>query len=139
MSETRAKIADAKRRGTKQGSIGYYGCIDICNTFMEILNEAEKFVYEGEYFLAFSMITLVVMNNAKLDWEDFSYSILISAANLSTKENVSKLYGILDEIVDKRKNQKYSTYKEWNCLVRIKAIRAVDGTCAAEEYANKNL
>ena len=44
MSEIRAKIADAKRRGTKQGFIGYYGCIDICNTFMEILDEAEKFV-----------------------------------------------------------------------------------------------
>lgn len=193
ISDVRAKIADAKRRGTKQGSIGYYGCIDICNTFMEILDEAEKLVYKGEYFLAFSMITLVVINNAKLaskgdsssgcvndvqwqaeelmekicdseeikgtaevaeifsqalkdsqnaafdDWEDFSYSILISAANLSTKENVSKLYGILDEIADKRKNQKYSTYKEWDCLVRIKAIRSVDGTCAAEEYANKNL
>lgn len=193
ISDVRAKIADAKRRGTKQGSIGYYRCIDICNTFMEILDEAEKLVYKGEYFLAFSVITLVVINNAKLaskgdsssgcvndvqwqaedlmkkicdseeikgtltaseiffqalkdsqntafdDWEDFSYSILISAANLSTKENVSKLYSTLDKIADKRKSQKYSTYKEWDCLVRIKAIRAVDGFDAAHEYANKNL
>ena len=193
ISEVRAKIAYAKRCGTKQDSIGYYGCIDICNTFMEILDEAEKLVYKGEYFLAFSIITLVVINNAKLaskgdsssgcvndvqwqaeelmkkicdseeikgtseaseifsqalkdsqnaafdDWEDFSYSILISAANLSTKENVSKLYGTLDKIADKRKSQKYSTYKEWDCLVRIKAIRAVDGFDAAHEYANKNL
>ena len=66
MSTVRAKIADAKRRGTKQGSIGYYRCIDICNTFVEILNEAEKFADEGEYFLAFSVVTLVVINNAKL-------------------------------------------------------------------------
>ena len=193
ISDVRAKIADAKRRGTKQDSIGYYGCIDICNTFMEILDEAEKLVYKGEYFLAFSMITLVVINNAKLAskgdsssgcvndvqwqaeelmekicdseeikgtaeaseifaqalkdsqnatfdaWEDFSYSILISAANLSTKENVSKLYRTLDKIADKRKNQKYSTYKEWDCLVRIKAIREVEGFDAANEYANKNL
>lgn len=193
ISEVRAKIADAKRRGTKQGSIGYYGCIDICNTFMEILDEAEKLVYEGKYFLAFSMVTLVVINNAKLAskgdsssgcisdvqwyaeelmenicnsdeiketksaseifvqalkdsqntafdyWEDFSYSILISAANLSTKENVSKLYETLDKIAEKRKSQKYSAYNTWDCLVRIKAIRTVDGFDAANDYANKNL
>lgn len=193
MSEVRAQIAASKRRGTKQGSIGYYGCIDICNTFMKILDEAEKFVCKGEDFLAFSITTLVVINDAKLaskgdsssgcvsdvqwqaeemmeiicnseeikgtaeaskiftqalkdsqnaafdDWADFSYSILISAANLSTKENVSKLYGTLDKIADKRKSQKYSTYKKWDCLVRIKAIRAVDGFDAANEYANANL
>lgn len=193
MSEIRAKIADVKRRSTKQGSIGYYGCIDICNTLSKVLEDAERLVNQREYFLAFSMITLVVINNAKLaskgdsssgcisdvqwyaeqlmenicnsdeikgtseaseifsqalkdsqnaafdDWEDFSYSILISAANVSTKENISKLYGILDEIANKRKNQKYSVYKEWDCLVRIKAIRVVDGFDAANEYANKNL
>ncbi len=193
ISDVRAKIADAKRLGTKQGSIGYYGCMEICNTFMNVLEDSERFVSDGEYFLAFSIITLVVINNAKLaskgdsssgcvndvqwqaedlvkkicdseeikgtltaseiffqalkdsqntafdDWEDFSYSILISAANLSTRENVSKLYGTLDKIADKRKSQKYSTYKEWDCLIRIKAIRAVDGFDAAHEYANKNL
>lgn len=193
MSETRAKIADAKRRGTKQGSIGYYGCIDICNTLSKVLEDAERLVNQREYFLAFSIITLVVINNAKLaskgdsssgcvndvqwqaeelmkkicdseeikgtltaseiffqalkdsqntafdDWEDFSYSILISAANLSTRENVSKLYGTLDKIADKRKSQKYSTYKEWDCLVRIKALNAVEGANAAEEYANTKL
>lgn len=193
MSEIRAKIADAKRRGTKQSSIGYYGCIDICNTFMEILDEAEKFVCKREYFLAFSITTLVVINDAKLaskgdsssgcvddvkwmaenliekicesekikgtstaseiftqalkdsqnaafdDWADFSYSILLSAANLSTKENVSKLYGTLEKIADKRKNEKYSVYKEWDCLVKIKAIRVVDGFDAANEYVNANL
>ncbi len=193
ISEVRAKIADAKRRGTKQGSIGYYGCIDICNTFMEILDEAEKLVYEGKYFLAFSIITLVVINNAKLAskgdsssgcindvqwqaeelmkkicdseeikgtksaseifvqalkdsqntafdyWEDFSYSILLSAADLCTKENISKMYETLDKIADKRNSQKYSAYKEWDCLVRIKAIRMVDGFDAANDYASKNL
>ncbi len=193
MSEVRAKIADAKRRGTKKGSIGYYGCIDICNTFMEMLDEAEKLVYDGEYFLAFSVVTLVVINNAKLaskgdsssgcvgdvqwqakklmekicsleeikgtksaseifvqalkdsqnsafdDWEDFSYSILLSAADLSTNENISKLYGVLECIADKRKNEKYSVYKEWDCLVRIKALNAVEGANAAEEYANTKL
>ena len=66
MSEVRAKIAAAKRRGTQKGSVGYYGCIDICNTFVEILDEAEKFADEDEYFLAFSVVTLVAINNAKL-------------------------------------------------------------------------
>lgn len=80
------------------------------------------------------------MNAAFDDWEDFSYSILISAANLSTRENISKLYGTLDKIADKRISQKYSAYKEWDCLVRINAIKAVDGICCtAEEYANENL
>lgn len=36
MSEIRAKIADAKQRGTKQGSIGYYGCIEICKSLFSI-------------------------------------------------------------------------------------------------------
>ena len=193
MSAVRAKISDAKRRGTKQGSIGYYGCIDICNTFVEILNEAEKFADEGEYFLAFSVVTLVVINNAKLasvgdsssgcvsdvqwqaeklmenicnseevkgtkesseifthalkdsqnaafdSWEDFSYSILLSAAKLSTKDNISKLYEALDCIAEKRKKEKYSVYKEWDCLVRIKAIEVVEGIDAAEKYANTKL
>lgn len=193
MSEVRAQIADAKRRGTKQGSIGYYGCMEICNTFMNVLENSERFVSDGEYFLAFSIITLVVINNAKLaskgdsssgcvndvqwqaeelmkkicdseeikgtseaseifsqalkdsqnaafdDWEDFSYSILLSAANLSTKENISKLYDTLDKIAEKRKNEKYSVYKEWDCLVRIKALNAVEGANAAEEYANTKL
>lgn len=193
MSEVRAKIAAAKRRGTQKGSIGYYGCIDICNTFVEILDEAEKLADEGEYFLAFSIVTLIVINNAKLasvgddssgcvsdvqwqaeylmenicnseevkgtkesseiftqalkdsqnasfdGWEDFSYSILLSAAKLSTKENISKLYEVLDCIAEKRKKEKYSAYKEWDCLVRIKAIESVEGIDAAEKYANTKL
>lgn len=78
-------------------------------------------------------------NAAFDDWEDFSYSILLSTAGLSTKENISKLYDTLDKIAEKRKNEKYSVYKKWDCLVKIKAIRAVDGFDVANEYANANL
>lgn len=193
MSETRARIAEAKRRGTKRGSIGYYGCIDICNTLYDILQDAEKMADRGEYYLAFSIVTLIIVNNAKLashaddssgcvgdvqcfaetlmekicntpgikdteiadeimaqaikdcrntafdGWEDFSYSILLSASNLSTQKNISKLYATLEKLADIRKTKEYSCYQEWDCLVRINAIQSVFGTKEAEEFANAHL
>lgn len=90
MSEVRAKIADAKRRGTKQGSIGYYGCIDICNTFMNVLEDSERFISDGEYFLAFSIITLVVINNAKLASKGDSSSGCVNDVQWQAEELMKK-------------------------------------------------
>lgn len=39
---------------------------DICNTLSKVLEDAERLANQKEYLLAFSMITQVVINNAKL-------------------------------------------------------------------------
>ncbi len=75
----------------------YLGGIDICNTFMEMLDEAEKLVYDGEYFLAFSVVTLVVINNAKLASKGDSNSGCVGDVQWQTKKLMEKICS-LEEI-----------------------------------------
>ena len=66
LSSVRKRISDAKRHGTHRGFIDYNGCIFICNEFINILKEVDKHIECGEYTFAYSVVSLVLLNCAKL-------------------------------------------------------------------------
>jgi len=66
LSSVRKRIADAKRHGTHRGFIDYNGCISVCNEFINILKEVDKYIECGEYTYAYSVVSLVLLNCAKL-------------------------------------------------------------------------
>jgi len=66
VSDIRAQIQTAKRRGTRSGFIDYYGCISVTNDFIDMILAAKKQVAQGNYALAYMVSGLVLINLGKL-------------------------------------------------------------------------
>jgi len=66
MIDVREKIAAAKRHGASRGFIGYHGCCFVCNSFIDILEDAGKVAQRGDYTFAYSATALILINLAKL-------------------------------------------------------------------------
>jgi len=66
LSAVREQIAAAKRRGTRGGFIGYYGCMSVIRDFVDILEGAGRAAERGEYAFAYSVAALILINLGKL-------------------------------------------------------------------------
>lgn len=72
-------------------------------------------------------------------WEDPIHDLLVAIAPLVRAKTIGKLYAFLDELKLKFQQAGYSYYLATDCLVRIEAVRAVEGAEAARALIDAHL
>jgi hypothetical protein len=130
----------AKLAGTADDSAG--GIIDTIREVKDVLDITCAGVEYGSVEAEFIYLQSLKdsQNKAFIGWDEFAYDLLLPTASLASKENVDKLYVVLDEFSLKLSQKEYSSWHlESDSLVRLAAITAVDGEQAAEAFINDHI
>ena len=130
----------SKLAGTADDSAG--GITDTIHEVKDVLNMTCAGVEYGSAEAEFIYLqSLKDSQNKAFDgWDEFAYDLLLPTARLANKENVNKLYAVLDEYNVKLSQKEYSSWHlESDSLVRLAAIKAVDGDQAAEAFINDHI
>lgn len=104
LAVVREKIALAKRRETRNGSIDYSSCRWICYDFDQILKEAESDLAKGEYLLAYSIGSLILIHCTKLASYADSSSGCLSDTSHYAQEVIGQVCGAVELSLEEKKN-----------------------------------
>ena len=66
VSDIRHRIAQSKSHNTWRGFIDWKGCIQVCDELADILEDARKYMEDGQYLLAYTITGVVLINAARL-------------------------------------------------------------------------
>lgn len=130
----------AKIAGSADDSAG--GITDTRGYVKDVLEKACSGVERGSAEAEFIFLQSLKdsRNKAFEGWDEFAYDLLLSTASLATDKNVNKLYAVLDEFDAKLSQKEYSSWhQESDRLVRLAAIKAIDGEQAAEKFMSDNI
>ena len=66
VSDIRHRIAQSKSHNTWRGFIDWKGCVQVCDELADILEDARKYMEDGQYLLAYTITGVVLINAARL-------------------------------------------------------------------------
>ena len=150
LSGIRTRISEAKRKATHKGFIGWSGCMDVCDEMCNIVDDANRYLSDGCYHLAFSIATLIMISATKLaetaDDSGGGVTMTIRAAT-GLMEKISKKIGKgfpEAENVFKQglKDSQNAIFKGWSefpylILQSIARLTTVDNLSKLEETLKK--
>lgn len=126
--------------GSADDSAG--GITDVRNDVRRVLEQVCTSVQPGSEAAAYIFTQALKDSQNKVfdGWDEFSYDLLLPAACLTTAENTDKLYTVLDALHTKLSAGEFGTWHlECDALVRLSAVRAVEGETAADAFVAAHL